>query len=379
MRKNSKRPYTDRAWIELDLNSLRKNITALKKLTPQGCKLMPAVKANAYGHGAVLISKELNRLGIKSFCVASVSEGIELRQNGIKGEILILGYTYPEQFSMLRKYRLTQAVIDCSYAQLLNTYGKKLKVHLKIDTGMHRLGERAEHLDEICHIFSYKNLVIEGVFTHLCSDETRTEPDIAYTTAQATAFYQTVSDLKKRGYSYGKVHLLASYGLINYPEFAGDYARVGIAMYGVLSNRDDLQSCPIKLYPVLSVKARVALIKDLYVGETAGYGLQYIAESHRKIAVLSIGYADGIPRALSCGHGKALINGNKAPIIGRICMDQMLVDITDIPSVKSGDIAVLIGKSEQQEITAYDLAEASSTITNELLSRLGIRLNRICV
>ena len=131
------------------MNNLRKNISALKELTPQGCELMPAVKANAYGHGAVLISKELNRLGVKSFCVASISEGIELRRNGVKGEILILGYTHPEQFPMLWKYRLTQAVIDCSYAQLLNSYGKKLKVHIKIDTGMHRLGERVEHLDEM--------------------------------------------------------------------------------------------------------------------------------------------------------------------------------------------------------------------------------------
>lgn len=368
---------TDRAWIELDMDNLRKNIAALKELTPQGCELMPAVKANAYGHGAVLVSKELNRLGIKSFCVASVSEGIELRRNGIKGEILILGYTHPQQFSMLRKYRLTQAVIDCSYARVLNSYGRKLKVHLKIDTGMHRLGERAEHLNEMCRIFSYKNLVVGGTFTHLCSDETRTEPDMAYTTAQATSFNQVVSDLKKRGYSCGKVHMLASYGLINYPELAGDYARIGIALYGVLSNRTDLQSCPIKLCPVLSVKARVALTKDLYAGEAAGYGLQYVADSRRKIAVLPIGYADGIPRALSCGHGKVLINGKEAPIIGRICMDQMLVDITEIPNVKSGDVVVLIGKSGQYEITVYDLAEESGTITNELLSRLGIRLNRI--
>jgi len=370
-------PCTDRAWIALDMNNLRKNISALKELTPQGCELMPAVKANAYGHGAVLISKELNRLGVKSFCVASISEGIELRRNGVKGEILILGYTHPEQFPMLWKYRLTQAVIDCSYAQLLNSYGKKLKVHIKIDTGMHRLGERVEHLDEICHIFDYNNLVVEGVFTHLCSAETKTGSDMEYTVAQATAFRQVISDLDKRGYSYGKVHLLASYGLFNYPEYAGDYVRIGIALYGVLSNRADLQNCPIKLHPVLSLKARVALVKDLYASEAAGYGLQYVANSHRRIAVLSIGYADGIPRALSCGNGSILINGKKAPIIGRICMDQMLVDVTDIQDVKSGDIAVLIGKSGQQEITAYDLAEESATITNELLSRLGSRLVRI--
>lgn len=366
-----------RAWIELDRNSLRKNVCALKSLLPQGCELMPAVKANAYGHGAVLISKELNSLGIKSFCVATISEGIELRRGGIKGEILILGYTHPEQFPMLRKFRLTQSVIDFSYAQLLNSFGRKIKVHLKIDTGMHRLGERAEKIDDICKIFCFNNLVIEGAFTHLCVDETKSEPDREYTLKQIHSFFDAITDLQKRGCDCKKVHLLSSYGLINYPKYAGDYVRVGIALYGVLSNRTDIEKCPISLSPVLSVKARCAILKDLYAGEAAGYGLQYVAESNRKIAVLSIGYADGIPRSLSCGNGQVLINGSAAPIIGRICMDQLLVDITDIPDVKSGDVAVVIGKSGLKEISVYDLAEESGSITNEVLSRLGSRLNRI--
>lgn len=374
---NCEQPFdTGRAWIELDMDHLHQNVIALKKLLPQGCEIMPAVKANAYGHGAVLIAKELNRLGIRAFCVAAVSEGIELRRSGIEGEIMILGYTHPKQFSMLRKYRLTQTVIDYSYARLLNSYGKKLKVHLKIDTGMHRLGVRSERIHGICDIFSFKNLIIEGVFTHLCSDETKTDPDMKYTMTQAAAFQNVIAELNERGCPCGKVHLLASYGLLHYPELAGDYARIGIALYGVLSNRADLENCPIPLRPVLSVKARVALVKDLYAGEAAGYGLQYVAESDRRVAVLAIGYADGIPRALSCGHGNVLINGNEAPIVGRICMDQMLVDVTEITNVKSGDIAVLIGKSGQHEITAYDLAEESGTITNELLSRLGGRLSR---
>lgn len=375
-----KEPFcTDRAWIEIDKNSLRKNVLNLKELLPQGCEIMAAVKANAYGHGAAFISKELNRLGIMSFCVATVPEGIELRRKGIKGEILILGYTHPQHFPMLQKYCLTQTVIDCSYAHILNSYGKKVMVQIKIDTGMHRLGERAERTDKICEIFHCKNLIIKGIYTHLCSDETKTEPERKYTMQQATTFYEIIDLLKKRDYSCGKVHLLSSYGLINYPEFTGDYARIGISLYGVLSSRTDLESCSVKLHPVLSVKARVALTKDLYAGEAAGYGLQYVAESNRKIAILSIGYADGIPRSLSCSHGKVLINGNEVPIVGRICMDQMLVDITNIPDVNSGDIAVIIGKSGPYEITAYDLAEASETITNEILSRLSNRLSRLLI
>ena len=374
------RPFqTGRAWIELDLSALRHNVNQLQSILPENCTLMPAVKANAYGHGAVLIAKELNHSGIRSFCVATVSEGMELRRGGVKGEILVLGYTHPEQVPFLRKYRLTQTVIDMPYARLLNSYGKKLKVHLKIDTGMHRLGISADQQKEIASIFQMKNLVIEGIFTHLCVADEETAEKKAFTLGQAEAFQRVICNLNDQGLACGKTHLLSSYGLLRYPELAGDYARVGIALYGVLSNRRDLDDCPIALHPVLSLKARIALTKELHTGEGAGYGLKYVAESDRKIAVLSIGYADGIPRALSCNHGKVLINGYEAPIIGRICMDQMIVDITDLPDVKSGDIAVIIGKSGQYEITAYDLAEARGTITNELLSRLGSRLNRMIV
>ena len=196
---------------------------------------------------------------------------------------------------------------------------------------------------------------------------------------QAAAFDRVICDLNKRGFNCGKIHLLSSYGLLQYPELAGDYARIGIALYGVLSQGTDMESCRINLRPVLSVKVRVALIKDLYAGETAGYGLGYRAESNRKIAVLSIGYADGIPRDLSCGKGRVLIAGSEAPIIGLICMDQMLVDVTDIPDAAAGDTAVLIGTSGSRKITACDLAEQTGTITNEVLSRLNIRLNRLMV
>ena len=370
---------TGRAWIELDRAALCHNVQQLRSILPEGCALMPAVKANAYGHGAVLIAKELNRLGIMAFCVATVTEGAELRRGGIKGEILVLGYTHPEQFYMLRRYRLTQTVVDIPYARLLNTYGKKLKVHLKIDTGMHRLGIPADRKEEVAHVFHYRNLVITGIFTHLCAADVRTAEQEKFTMGQAAAFDRVICDLNQRGLNCGKIHLLSSDGLLQYPELAGDYARVGIALYGVLSQGADMESCRIDLRPVLSVKARVALVKDLYAGETAGYGLGYRAERDRKIAVLSIGYADGIPRALSCGKGRVLIAGSEAPIIGLICMDQMLVDVTDIPDAAAGDTAVLIGTSGSRKISACDLAEQTETITNEILSRLGNRLNRIII
>lgn len=369
--------FKNRAWIEINYESLYHNVNILRSLLPAGCELMPAVKANAYGHGAVLVSKALNNMGIKAFCVASVSEGIELRHNGIKGNILVLGYTHKEDFSLLRKYHLIQTVVDYEYAKVLNNYGKKLRVHLKIDTGMHRLGERCEQFENVCRIFELKNLVIEGIYTHLCADESVNPSDKAFTLAQAQAFGDIISKLNALGLACPKVHILSSYGLINYPELAGDYARVGIALYGVLSTRPNLKDQEPKLTPILSVKARIAVVKDLLQGESAGYGLQYIASHDTKTAVIAIGYADGLPRALSCGRGNVLINGQIAPIIGNICMDQTIVDITGIPDVKAGDIAVIIGQSGEQEITAYDLAEQTETITNEVLSRLGARLERV--
>ncbi len=370
-------PQQSRAWIELDTENLRHNLAALKSLLPPGCALMCVLKANAYGHGAVLLARLLNRLGINDFCVATLSEGISLRRNGIWGEILILGYTHPDQFPALAKYRLTQTVLDESYARQLNACNRKLNVHLKIDTGMHRLGERPEKLEELYRIFHYDNLRITGTYTHLCAADSDSPVDIALCASQEKAFRQAVLSLEKRGCDCGRLHLLASHGLIRYPKWANDLARAGIALYGVLSSRADLENCPIRLRPVLSLKARVAQVKEIRAGEGVGYGLKYVAKQDGMIAVLSIGYADGIPRSLSCGRGKVLIRQRKAPIVGLICMDQLFVDITGIPGVTAGDIAVLIGRDGTAEITAYDLAEGDGTITNEILSRLGSRLERV--
>ncbi len=166
---------------------------------------------------------------------------------------------------------------------------------------------------------------------------------------------------------------------MNYPELGGDYARVGIALYGVLSGKSDHVKFPVDLWPVLSLKARVAQVRELQKGESAGYDLQFTAKRRSRIAVLSVGYADGLPRSLSCGVGNVILRGRKVPIVGRICMDQTLADVTDIPGVSSGDEAVFIGSSSGQEITACDMAEQAGTISNEILSRLGGRLERVVV
>ena len=366
---------TGRAWIEIDLGALRDNVQALRALLPKECRLMPAVKANAYGHGAQPVAKELNRLGVRAFCVASAAEGIELRRHGVKGEILILGYTHPSQFAALRRYRLTQAVVDGDYAETLNRYGKKLHVHVAVDTGMHRLGERSEYTERLRALPRMRNLIIDGAFTHLCAGNSDTPEDRQFTRQQAERFSAVLSAWEAKGFAYPRTHIQASSGILNFPELAGDYARPGIALYGLQSRRDDSNRAKAVLRPVLTLKARVAAVKELGIGESAGYGRAFRAERPTRIAILSIGYADGLPRTIP--GGAVLIGGCRAPIASPLCMDQTIVDVTDIPNVRAGDIAVLIGKAGDAQITAYDLAEACGTITNEIVSRLGPRLERI--
>lgn len=368
----------DRAWVEVNREALHRNLEVLRARLPENCRLMPVLKANAYGHGAAVTAKALAQMGVTSFCVACAAEGVDLRQQGISGEILILGYTPASQFPLLHRYRLTQTVVDTSHAVQLSQFGRKLRVQVSIDTGMHRLGVGSGQLEQLFRIFQLPNLEITGIFTHLCAEDLDSQEARTFTFRQAEEFYTVVNALKGWGF-FPKAHLLSSYGILNYPELAGDYARIGIALYGVLSTQQDAAKSPVHLQPVLSLKARIASVREVPSGEHVGYGLQFAANRTAKIATLTIGYADGLPRALSCGVGSVLIHGRKAPIAGCICMDQTMIDVTDIPDVHPGDIAVLIGASGSQRITAYDWASQAHTITNEILSRLGPRLERILV
>lgn len=369
---------TKRAWIEIDKAHLIHNIQQFKAILPHDCLLMPAIKANAYGHGVKQIAAILQSAGVTDFCVASLAEAIELRQAGIGGQILILGSTHPLEAAQLKRYNLTQTVVDLAYAQQLNSCGVPLCVHVGIDTGMHRLGEPSDNLENIFKIWQLANLNITGVFSHLCVADSHDACDIAFTNRQIAAFNGVVDALHSKGISQFMTHLQSSYGVLNYPALHFNYARVGIALYGVLSEPGDTTVAKVQLLPVLSLKARVVCVKKLRCGESAGYGLAYTADSDRTIAVVCIGYADGVPRQLS-NKGQAIVHGQIVPIIGRICMDQLLLDVTDVAETVTGDEVVLIGESGGAKITAAEVAHQAGTITNEILSRLGSRLERIVV
>lgn len=367
----------DRAWLEINLENLKWNVEQIKGILPKGCKFMAVVKANAYGHGSLAIAEFLYKTGIRAFAVATLEEGIYLRKNGVKGKILVLGYTHPSHAAYLAKYRLIQTVVDGAYAERLNEWGIPLKVHIGVDTGMHRLGEDYRNREKIAAIFHYENLEVEGIYSHLCVSDSREEWAGAYTKKQIERFFGVVDSLRERGFEEIKIHLQSSYGVVNYPKLPVSYARIGIMMYGCLSNCGDETAQSLYLKEVLTLKARVALIKSLRKGECIGYGCTFQASCDMQIAVITIGYGDGYPRSLSGGKQSLLIHGKRAKIIGRICMDSLMADITDIADVKPGDEAVLIGRDRDMRISAEEVAFAAGTITNELLCRLGSRLGHI--
>ena len=365
----------ERAWAAINLNHLEENVRQLQKILPKECRLMPAVKADAYGHGARLIARELWNRGIRDFCVASVDEAVELRECGITGQILILGYTPPCQFEELWQYGLTQTVIDSAYAKELGAWGKELTVHVCVDTGMHRIGERSDHREAVYEIWKNDNLRITGVFSHLCASDGMTKEEREYTKRQIQDFDDMVQKLHRRGITGFWTHLQGSYGVLNYPGLSYDYARVGIALYGVPSSRRDWTIADIRLKPVMSLGARLVCIKMLHAGESAGYGLAFTASGEMRIGVVSIGYADGIPRDLS-NRGHALVNGCRVPVIGRICMDQLMIDVSEVKKASAGDEVIFIGRSGDEEIRAEELAGDAGTITNEILSGIGRRVKR---
>ena len=369
-------PEERRAWAEIDLTALADNYSYLRSQMPGGCELMAVVKSDAYGHGVGPVAARLQEEGAGSFAVATVGEGVRLRKYGIDGEIIVLGYTDQKDASLLGNYRLTQLIFDGAHANALDKTGVPIRAHIAIDTGMHREGIVMSNISEIESVFKCGNLTIEGMGTHLSSADSIDTDEIDFCNTQIDRFYETVETLRDNGYDTGKLHIQASYGLLRYPELRCDYIRAGILLYGVMSYGDNAELGDA-LTPVLSLRAVIAQVRWIDAGESVSYGRTFTAGKPMKLATICIGYADGVPRQMSGDNAECIIRGRKAPIVGRICMDLLMADVTEIDSAAQGDVATLIGSDGSETIRCEDFAKASGTITNEILCRMGSRLPRI--
>ena len=369
----------ERSWLEIDRGNLRSNIREMNGLLSDECQIMAVVKANCYGHGGREVIEVFQQAGIRSFAVATIEEGIQLRKNGAEGEILILGYTNPARAKDLKRYDLMQTLVDLHYALELNQQKYKIKCHVKIDTGMHRLGFDSNHFEDLCLAFSLNNLKIQGIYTHLCDAEHLMKENQEFTLKQIRKFYYCLEFLKEKNIPIPKTHIQSSYGVLNYSWIQCDYARIGLSLYGVYSSKQDRTIEKPRLLPAMSLCTQVVLIRKVKKGQSVGYDQSYVTDSERRLAVLPIGYGDGLPRQLSMGVGKVYLNQKAAPIVGKICMDQMTIDITDIPDVKIGTVVHIFGQGGEHSNRVEDIADECGSITNEVLSRLGSRLKIVYI
>ena len=369
---------TSRAWVEVDSATLLDNARRLEEFMPESTHLMAVLKADAYGHGAVRSALELNRIGVNAFAVACCAEGVELRRAGVRGLILILGYTDVNEWRTLARYRLTQCGVDAAYVHELSAAARRtVSVHMKVDTGMHRLGESWEHVDDIAGCYSLPHVRVTGMFTHLCVSDSLSESDVGFSNTQLERFFSLAGELERRGINPGELHTQSSYGIVNYPDRRCAYGRAGVALYGVKSDEHDGVKAWPELAPALSLKARIGLVREVPAGDSVGYGREFVAERPSKLAVLPIGYGDGVFRCAMHGGAEALVRGVRCPIVARICMDQLCLDVTDVPGVTRGDVATFIGRDGAGQISCEEFAARCGTITNEVLSRLGKRLPKV--
>lgn len=366
-----------RAWITVDCAALRHNLRVLQGHLAPGAQLMVVMKANACGMGLLPMARRLQEYGIRYFAVAELGEGVALRKAGITCEILVLGYTGPQQAEKLAGHDIIQTVVDLQHAHALNGAGFPLRVHLKVDSGMNRLGESWRRPENLAAMFALPNLRVQGIFSHFSVSDSTGADDIAFTQMQAQRFYGVVDALQAQGLDVGLVHIQNSYGVVNHHQPQAALARVALLMYGVPDTAGDVYLNPADLRPVAALRARIAQVKRVDAGEEIGYGRAEKLAGERVLATVSLGYADGVPRALSGGKGRLLVNGRWAPIVGRVCMDMLMVDVTDIPDVRQGGVATFIGPDGDEEIRAEDVAAACGTISHELLCRLDPRVERI--
>ena len=370
-----------RIEADIDLDAIRYNIKTVQALNPDDRKTLLVIKADAYGHGSVTLAKEMDDLA-DYFAVATMDEAVELRNAGIVKPILILGYTDESEYEAAVKNDITLAIYDAEEAKLLSEtalkLGKKAKVHIKVDSGMSRIGFQCTESDveEAVKLLSMDGLDVEGIFTHYAKADYENKSDAM---TQYEKFSWFVSEMEKRGASFRIRHIDNSAGAMEIHSEGFDMMRLGIVIYGLYPSEEIDKSVVLK--PAMTLKSRVVHIKTLEAGRGIGYGWTYVTDKPTKVATVSVGYADGYPRALS-NNGRVLIHGQYAPILGRVCMDQIMVDVTNIDmdestGVKVGDEVVLFGTQGENTISIEEVAEPAMSFNYEMACHIARRVPRV--
>lgn len=369
----------NRVRADIDLDAVLYNMESMHKKLKPGTKIAAVVKADAYGHGAVEISRVLENLPyLWGYAVATSNEAMQLVEAGRKKPIIILGLSFPEQFEEIVENDLRPAVCTYETAQALSDIAaeknKVCRIHIKVDTGMSRIGFQVtpESADTVARISKLPNIMIEGIFTHFArADESSKAP--AY--EQFKQFEKMIAMVEEKGVQISLKHCSNSAGIVEIPECNMDMVRAGITLYGLWPS-EEVDKTKISLKPVMSLRSRVAYVKELLPGRQISYGGTFTVKKKMTVATVPVGYGDGYARGLS-NKGWVLIKGQKAPICGRVCMDQCMVDVTDIPGVKIGGTVTLLGKDADEEITMEQLGELSGRFNYEFACLITPRVPRI--
>lgn len=367
-----------RVYAAIDLDAVCHNISEIKKLVGPDTKIMPVIKADGYGHGAVPVAKALNKIGVDGFAVAIIEEGIALRKQGITKPILILGYTSEYQYASLIQHEIEQTVFSYEMAEAISKFAvtmkKEARIHIKVDTGMNRIGFKPteESVGQVQRIQKLPNIKIQGIFTHFaCADE----EDKTSARYQKKLFDQFVSKIEEKGIEIPVKHVSNSAAIMDLRECRMDMVRSGIITYGLYPS-EEVDKSAIDLKPALSLISHVIHVKEVGPGEGVSYGSTFVTDRKTRIATIPVGYADGYPRALS-SRGRVIIRGQYAPIIGRICMDQFMVDVTDIEGVSVMDRVTLVGTDGDKNITVEEAADLAGSFNYEFVCGIGKRVPRV--
>ncbi len=378
--------FIKRAWVEISIEDMKYNFLKIKDLLKKNVKIMAVLKANAYNCGDVRIAQELAALDQQvQFAVANAEEAIHLRNEGIENPILILGYTPPEYANLLLEYDITQTLVSFAYAQELEEAigngGQKLKIHIKLDTGMGRIGMLCydeffyEAVERVRKIYISGQFEVTGCYTHIATFYENDEASEAYSRLQFHRFKKITDQLLSEGISLGLLHCLNSAGTVNMTQMQLDMVRVGTLIYGALPQSNNHKNIAFK--PIVTIKCRIGKISDVKEGEYIGYSRAFCADKALRAAVLTIGYSDIL--RLGAGKGCVLINDVPCPVIGGVCMDQMVVDISYAGEVKAGDIAVIMGQYENNKIDFTAMAEFLQCGEEEVYCHITYRPTKIYV